>query len=80
MIGRRSFLARLLAAPIVALAILKAPTLRPHTLGSFGDEPLVNGGSYDIDEMRRRYIDPAVRAMMETVAQREAEYYHRMFG
>lgn len=62
---RRGFIARLFAAPIVALALLKAPMLKPHTTGSFGDEPIVNNEPYDIEELRRRYIDPAVRAMVD---------------
>lgn len=41
MIGRRSFLARLFAAPIVALTLLKSPDLKPHTTGSFGEEPII---------------------------------------
>lgn len=46
MMSRRGFLARLTAAPIVALTLLKAPA-RPHTLGSFGEEPSVTPHLYD---------------------------------
>lgn len=60
MLNRRGFLARLFAAPIVALALLKAPVCTPHVLGSFGDDPSV----LDIEEMRQRYIMPAARAMV----------------
>lgn len=61
---RRGFLARLFAAPMVALALFR-PEIRPHTEGSFGDWPSVNGETFDADEITQRYIYPAVKALMD---------------
>lgn len=55
--NRRGFLARLFAAPIVALALLKAPVRQTHDV--------VENKSYDIDEMTERYVKPAAKAMAD---------------
>lgn len=58
--NRRGFLARLFAAPIVALALLKAPVVN-HEVAFNGDDTLV----FSLEDVQRRYIEPAAKAMMD---------------
>lgn len=78
MITRRGFLARLAAAPIVALALLKAPIAEAEVapLAFHPDAFKMVMGPLDIEAMRRMYIEPAVKTMVDRHDRRLMEHLH----
>lgn len=74
--NRRGFLARLFAAPIVALALLKAPAAETWAV----ECAVTDETWYDLDDLdaiRRRYIEPAVQSMAEAFDARMIEILAR---
>lgn len=76
MITRRGFLARLAAAPIVALALPKAPVADPEVapLAFHPDAFKMVMGPLTDDEMIQRYIEPSAKAIWDEYDRRMAPY------